>query len=109
MSETFGIDLDALSLAELNGLQKSVEKAIRNFEARRLTKARTELEAHAKELGVKLEDILSVSATPSRQPIAGKYRDPKDASNVWSGRGRRPAWFVAALAAGATVEDLLID
>ena len=108
MSETFGIDLDALSLAELNGLQKNVEKAIRNFEARRLAKARAELEVHAKELGVKLEDVLGI-VTPGRQPIAAKYRDPKDASNVWSGRGRKPGWFVAALAAGASAEDMLIN
>lgn len=107
MSETFGINLAALSLAELNALQKNVERTIRNFEVQRLAKARAELEAHAKELGFKLDDFLGV-ATPARQPIAAKYRDPKDASNIWSGRGRKPAWFVAALASGAKAEDLLI-
>ena len=34
-----------------------------------------------------------------------KYRD--DAGNEWVGFGKRPAWFVAALAAGKTPEDLL--
>lgn len=34
-----------------------------------------------------------------------KYRD--DAGNEWVGFGKRPAWFVAALAAGKTTEDLL--
>lgn len=33
-----------------------------------------------------------------------KYRD--DAGNTWSGRGPKPGWFKAALAAGHTPEDL---
>lgn len=36
-------------------------------------------------------------------PAAG-YRDA--AGNRWSGRGRRPAWVNAALAAGKTLEQL---
>jgi DNA-binding protein H-NS len=35
-----------------------------------------------------------------------KYRD--DAGNTWSGQGKRPKWFLAALAAGKQVQDLLI-
>jgi DNA-binding protein H-NS len=35
-----------------------------------------------------------------------KYRD--DAGNAWTGRGTKPKWFVAALAAGKTPQDLLV-
>lgn len=35
-----------------------------------------------------------------------KFRD--EAGNTWSGVGKRPEWFKAALAAGRTAEDLLI-
>lgn len=38
----------------------------------------------------------------SRLPI--KYRD--EAGNTWNGHGRRPGWFLAALAAGKTPEQL---
>lgn len=38
----------------------------------------------------------------SRLPI--KYRD--DAGNAWNGHGRRPGWFLAAIAAGKTPEQL---
>jgi len=34
-----------------------------------------------------------------------RYRD--DAGHSWTGRGRRPGWFVAALAAGKKAEELL--
>lgn len=40
-------------------------------------------------------------STPSRI----KYKD--DAGNAWSGFGRKPKWFVEALAGGKTAEELL--
>lgn len=43
-------------------------------------------------------------AARSSRPI--KYRDAD--GNSWVGQGKRPAWFVAALAAGKTPEDLLV-
>ena len=36
-------------------------------------------------------------------PSAVKYRD--DAGNTWVGRGKRPDWFKAGLAAGKRPED----
>lgn len=38
--------------------------------------------------------------------VAPKYRGP--AGEQWTGRGRQPGWVVAALAAGGTLNDLLI-
>jgi DNA-binding protein H-NS len=34
------------------------------------------------------------------------YRD--DAGHAWTGRGTKPKWFVAALAAGKTAQDLMV-
>ncbi|WP_088280727.1 H-NS family nucleoid-associated regulatory protein [Ideonella sp. A 288] len=42
----------------------------------------------------------------TKSTAAIKYRD--DAGNAWVGKGKRPAWFNAALAAGKTPEDLLV-
>lgn len=41
-----------------------------------------------------------------RAPATQKYHDGE--GNTWSGRGKRPHWFVAALSAGKTPEDLLV-
>jgi len=41
-----------------------------------------------------------------RAPATQKYQDGE--GNTWSGRGKRPHWFVAALSAGKTPEDLLV-
>ena len=35
-----------------------------------------------------------------------RYRNPRNAAETWSGRGRRPAWIEAALAEGVSLEDL---
>lgn len=48
----------------------------------------------------------AASATPKRAPSPAKYRD--DAGNSWSGHGKRPNWFKAALAAGKTAADLAV-
>jgi DNA-binding protein H-NS len=41
--------------------------------------------------------------------VAIKYRDPKNPTNTWTGRGRMPRWMVAATKSSkARKEDLLI-
>lgn len=42
-----------------------------------------------------------------KQPGTIKYRDT--AGNAWTGVGRKPNWFVAALAAGAAPDSLKVD
>ncbi len=44
-------------------------------------------------------------AKPKKAPAPVKYED--GAGNHWSGIGKRPNWFKAALAAGKMAEDLL--
>jgi DNA-binding protein H-NS len=44
--------------------------------------------------------------TKAKKPSVPKYRD--ESGNQWSGHGKRPNWFKAAIAAGKTPEDLLV-
>ncbi len=104
------MDLNELSLAELKKLQKSVAYAIANFGNREKAHARAELEAKARELGYDLASLIGTnqSGTRTRAPAAAKYRNPADAAETWSGRGRKPRWFVAAIASGKSEQDLAI-
>lgn len=43
-----------------------------------------------------------------RQPVTPKYRNPDNSSETWSGRGHRPRWLEAQLAAGRNLSDLEI-
>jgi len=46
--------------------------------------------------------------TATRAPAAAKYRHPENPSLTWSGRAGKLQWFVEALKAGKTAEDLAI-
>ena len=37
-----------------------------------------------------------------------KYRNPKDTSQTWTGRGRKPNWLVDALKKGAKIDSFAI-
>lgn len=103
-----GIDLNSLSLKELKDLQSQVAKAIAGFEDRRKREALAELEEKAKAMGFSLAELTGASIGRKRSPSVAKYVNPADASDTWSGRGRKPRWFAAALAKGKKPEDLAI-
>ena len=41
--------------------------------------------------------------------VAAKYRNPKNPSETWAGRGATPRWMAAAIKAGKKKESFLID
>jgi DNA-binding protein H-NS len=43
-----------------------------------------------------------------RSAVAPKYRNPDNASETWSGRGRKPKWLEEKIAGGKSVDDFLI-
>lgn len=49
------------------------------------------------------------AATAKRGAGAPKYADPSGSGKTWTGQGKRPGWYVAALDGGKTAEDLLIS
>jgi DNA-binding protein H-NS len=102
------INLHNLSLKELRDLQASVAKAIAGFEDRKKKEAIVILEEKARELGFSFSELSGATAQRKRAPAVAKYANPQDASQTWSGRGRKPLWFVAALASGKSVDDLAI-
>ena len=102
------IDLNSLSLKELKELQSQVAKAIVSFEDRRKKEALAELEEKARSLGFSLAELTGSAPTRKRSPAVAKYANPADPSETWSGRGRKPRWFQAALNAGKKPDDLAI-
>jgi DNA-binding protein H-NS len=101
-------NLEAMSLKELRQLQKNLTKAVSTYEDRHKADARAKLEVIAKEMGYSLADLIGVEVKTTRAPAVAKYRHPENAALTWSGRGRKPQWFVAALAAGKSADDLAV-
>ena len=102
-------DVEALSLKELKSLQKDLARAISTFEDRQKSDARSKLEIIAKEMGYSLAELIGAEVKPPRASAAAKYRHPENTTLTWSGRGRKPLWFVAALDAGKSPEDLAVN
>ena len=102
------IDLGRLTLKELKELQTQLSKAIVSFEENKRKEALTELEELARIRGFSLSELTGTSATRKRTPATAKYANPADTSQTWSGRGRKPFWFAAALASGQQADDLAI-
>lgn len=102
------LDLNALPLKELKDIQSQVAKAIASYEDRKKKKALEELEEKARELGFTLSELTGVSPVRKRASASAKYANPDNAADTWSGRGRKPRWFEAALKAGKRPEDMVI-
>ena len=102
------VDLSELSFNELKKLEKEIPKVIERMADRRKQEARLELEARAKELGYSLPELLNVPARRKGKVVGPKFVHPDDPTTTWSGRGRKPKWYVAALASGKKPEDLAI-
>lgn len=104
------VDLEGLTVEELESLKLDVEKAIVDAKVRKKKEALAAVQAQAREFGFDLKELVSEtsSAKSPRNSAPAKYRHPENASLTWTGRGRKPAWFTEALEQGMKQEDLLI-
>jgi DNA-binding protein H-NS len=102
------IDVNKMGLKELKELQTQVAKAITSFEDRKKKEALADLEERARAHGFSLSELTGSAPTRKRSPVAPKYANPANKSETWSGRGRKPRWFEAALKSGKSVKDLSI-
>ena len=100
------VDLNSMSRDELLTLKKNIDKALDGFEKRQKEAALAAAKRAAEEHGFSLEEILGrKSAGKTAIP---KFRNPADPDQTWTGRGRQPAWYKAAIAAGTDVSTLEI-
>lgn len=109
-----------LSSAVLESYKKDIEKELANRSNvdRKRDRVMAKVLKLLKSEGMTLEDLNAakapragskrkVAAKP-RAKVAPKYRNPKNASEQWTGRGRQPRWVVAFLKGGGKIEQLLI-
>ena len=108
------IDLKALSPKELQSLITNAEAHMQEAKTTQVQEIRKKIDTLLNNAGLALADVYptrggKVSKAGKRALVAPKYRNPEDASQTWSGRGKRPLWMVAALKRrGVTLDSLLI-
>ena len=94
--------LDNMSYADLLTLQEKVAAAIIARKAEDAKATKDQLRAYAEKAGFKLEELFGKRG--SKGSGVAKYRNPKDASQTWTGRGRKPNWLIDAVKKGAKIE-----
>lgn len=108
------VDLNKLTLEEL---QQLIADAQAHIEVRReeaVAQARADIERIAASTGYSLQDLLGMgkprarSSSSGRRTVAQKYRNPRDPSQSWSGRGKRPRWLQDELEHGGKLENFLV-
>lgn len=100
-----------MSYAQLLEPRNRVDAAL--VAAKVTEELRAKIEALAAKSGLTLYDILDTKSSSGNSKLKGskvavKYRNPKDAAQTWSGRGRQPKWLVAALKKGEKIESFLV-
>ena len=91
------------TIAELEEIKTQIENKIIKLRKQEISNARKKIQEMADELGVDVADLV-----PQLNKIAAKYVNPKDSSETWSGRGKRPLWLNRAIEKGGKLEDFLV-
>lgn len=105
------VDLNNLSVKQLNDLILKAEDRKKAVSAEKLEKVKEKIRALAKAEGFTVEELFGLGrrgAARKTVKVKPKYRNPADAGQTWSGRGRQPVWYRDAVAAGKKEKDLLI-
>ena len=100
-------DLEKMSFRELQEYELKVKKAKTGVQERSRSDLRKKLESIAAQAGFKIGDLFGARGGKGRK-VAAKYANPDDASETWTGRGRKPRWLAARLKAGEKQEKFLI-
>jgi len=106
--------IDKFSYADLIELKSEIEAVIAERRAEEQAKLQAKMAEIAAAAGFELDEVMPVKRSSGRPPatkrgkVAPKYRNPKDPSQTWTGRGRQPNWLVAELNKGKKLDDFLI-
>lgn len=105
------IDIKNLNLSQLSELIKRAEARQVELKKENTEKVRAKIVALIEAEGLDIDQVMGARGGKrgaARGRVAPKYSNPADPSQQWSGRGRQPLWFAAAIKAGKKEKDLLI-
>lgn len=108
-----GPNLSELSLKQLLDLEKRVQKSIADAQQKEKTEIFAKMRELANDAGLSMDDFVGGKGKGKgrgklKSPSVAKYRNPDNAEETWTGRGRKPNWLVAKLKKGATMEEFAI-
>lgn len=109
------IDLTNLNAVELRALLEEVKLQLEKAEEEERRLAYEAILEAAKKVGLAPRDILKrygqdLPAAPTQKAASGTlYRNPANAAETWSGRGRKPRWLTEWIEAGNSMADIRVE
>lgn len=103
------IDLKSMNHSQLSDLIARAQARQRELVREKAARLRDKIHALVEAEGLGIDDVLGSRGKRAAavRKVKPKYRDPAT-GETWTGRGKRPRWFSAALSAGKKEKDLLI-
>lgn len=112
-----------LSLDELDALSELVGQVRHEKAVLLRAEAKSRILDLAKAAGVSIKDLFGFGAADekpkrtytkkadggTKTPVAPKFKHPENDTITYSGRGRKPQWFLDYIANGGKEEDILIS
>ncbi|WP_317202344.1 H-NS histone family protein [Janthinobacterium sp.] len=102
------MDLSSMSTVELRQLQERVKQEMKRREHQDIAKAREQILAIAQSVGIPVNELVGAGARAKTGSVAVRYRNPADAAQQWTGRGRQPKWVKEWLDAGKSIDLLRV-
>lgn len=103
------MDLSNMSVGDLRNLQEQIKQEMKKREQQEVQKAREQILAIAQSVGVPLKDLLAAGGRGAKGgTVAVRYRNPNDASQQWTGRGRQPKWVKEWVEGGKSLDKLRV-
>ncbi|WP_035055938.1 H-NS histone family protein [Andreprevotia chitinilytica] len=107
------MDLSSYNLPQLYQLQKDIDREIENRKVTDKHNLLVEIQNLAAAKGFSLNEVFGAEVgkkAGKKAPSAGKaqFRNPADANQTWSGRGRKPQWALDWINSGKSIDDLRI-
>ena len=97
--------IEKASYKELVEARDAIEAALTKRKEEERSEVKRKMAELANESGFEIAELFGGKRGGKRAASSAKYRNPKDASQTWTGRGRKPNWLVEALGQGAKLES----
>lgn len=101
------IDVRSLNSKQTRELMRKLQSHMKGIDKEKTARVKEKVNALLKAEGVTFAQVYGRRRGGKVGKVAPKYRNPTG-TETWSGRGKRPRWFVAALKSGKKEKDLLI-
>ena len=101
--------VEKMSLKQIEALEARIADAKAAAVKEAKAEAKAKIDAILASSGLTIADLYPAAHRgKGRAKASVKYQNPKDPSQTWSGRGRKPNWLVEALKKGAKQDSFAV-